>query len=433
MRAWPSLMLPEGLDPTQHIIATYWLRRPSGADIADALEALAATQSSGTWVELAGETATVRDRHAARIIGAWQVPDRETDAGDDPDTPDRVGSAAQGWVVRIAYPAHDIGRQIPLLLATTYGEGAALGPLRLLDLELPVSFTSGFAGPRFGIPGIRTLLGVADRPLLVCVMKPALGLSPEESGAVLRELALGGVDAVKDDELLVAHPWSSIEHRARSHARAATEAFEETGQRTLVFTNVTDRPDRMVANAHRAIDAGATGLMVDFVSVGISALGMLAEDPALTVPILGHLASSTAMTGSPTVGIASHLVLGKLPRLAGADLVVYPSPYGTLSSLRSKHLRLAAALTRPFHGLAPALPVPGGGLHPGLVPALAADLGTDFALGAGGAIHGHPLGARAGARAFRQAIDASVAGEPLQVAADRHPELAAALSAWADR
>ncbi len=333
-------------------------------------------------------------------------------------------------MVRIAYPAHNIGGQIPLLLATTYGEGASGGPLRLLELDLPASFTAAFQGPRFGIAGLRSVLGVPERPLLVTMMKPALGLSPDESGRVFRELALGGVDCVKDDELLVAHPWSSIVDRVRAHERTATDVFQATGHRTIYCVNVTDRPDRMLANARRAIDAGATGLMVDFVTVGISAISMLADDPGIGVPILGHLAFAGALYGSTTSGVSAHLVLGTLPRLAGADLIVYPGPSGTLSFTRPMHLRVAQALTGSFHDIAPTLPVPGGGLHAGMVPQLMSDLGPDFAIGAGGAVHGHPMGAAAGARAIRQAIDAALIGEPLADAAGRHAELATALSLW---
>ena len=61
---------------------------------------------------------------------------------------------------------------------------------------------------------------------------------------------------------------------------------------------------------------------------------------------------------------------------------------------------------------------------------LIADLGTEFAIGAGGAVHGHPMGPVAGARAIRQAIDACLQGEPLADAAQRLPELAAALTTW---
>lgn len=414
--------LPESIDGRDHVIATYLFRTPADVDIDRAAHEIAEMQSTGTWVSLERETAAIRERHAARVIAIWEVPDRETNAPIDADR--------RCWVIQIAYPSHNIGSQIPLLLATVYGECASLGELKLLDLHLPGSFIAPFKGPKFGIEGIRELVGAADRPLLIAMMKPALGLSPKESAEVFYQAAIGGVDGVKDDELLVSNPSSQFLDRVREHERAAQAAFEATGHRTLYFVNVTDRPDRLLQNAHRAIEAGASALMVDYLAVGISALSMLADDPAIAVPIMGHLAFSGALYASPWTGVSSHLVLGKLPRLAGADIIVYPSPYGTLSYARSKHLRLARSMTDPFHGLRRTLPTPGGGLHPGLARRMIDDLGIDHALGTGGAIHGHPMGPAAGARALRQAIDAAVHGEPLAEARLAHPELAAALDRW---
>jgi ribulose 1,5-bisphosphate carboxylase large subunit-like protein len=92
--------------------------------------------------------------------------------------------------------------------------------------------------------------------------------------------------------------------------------------------------------------------------------------------------------------------------------------------------RVARTLTAHLDGIAAALPVPGGGLHAGMVPKLVADLGPDFAVGAGGAVHGHPMGAVAGAKAIRQAIDAVMAGQALAEGAAQHPELATALRMW---
>jgi 2,3-diketo-5-methylthiopentyl-1-phosphate enolase len=302
--------------------------------------------------------------------------------------------------------------------------------VKLIDLHLPKSFVQSFKGPKFGVSGLRELVGAHDRPLVVAMMKPALGMTPKESADVFYQLAIGGADAVKDDELLVTHPWSHLLDRVREHALAARSAYEETGHRTLHFANVTDRPDRLVENAHRAVEAGASGLMVDFMTVGISTLSMLADDPALDVPVLGHLAFAGAVYASPRTGVSSHLVLGKLPRLAGADLIVYPSPYGSLRYARSKHLRLANSMQAPLYGIRSILPTPGGGLHAGMVPALIEDLGLDHGFGAGGAIQGHPLGPAAGVRAVRQAIDAVARGESLRAAAIEHRELAAALEAW---
>ncbi len=405
------------VDPDR-IVATYLYRAEHGVDIKLAAQVLADVQSTGNWVPPSA-SADIRARHGGRVTGLWRVPDHEL--ADPP-----IGGAMD-WIVQVTFPRHNVGDQLPLLLATVYGECASMGVVKLIDLAVPESFTRTFTGPRLGVSGLRERLDVRERPFLLVMMKPSLGLSPADSGEVFRDLALGGADAVKDDELLVSHPWSELADRVRAHATAARQAFEVTGRRTLFFANITDRPDRMMDNARRALDAGATGLMVDYLATGIASLSMLADDPSIDVPVLAHLAFAGAHYASPYSGISSHLVLGMLPRLAGADLVVYPGPYGSLRFSRSSHIRVATALRVPMHAIRPTLPAPGGGLHAGLVARLLDDLGSDQAIGIGSAVHGHPMGAAAGVRAVRQAIDAAMAGEDLDRAAARQPELAAAL------
>jgi 2,3-diketo-5-methylthiopentyl-1-phosphate enolase len=60
------------------------------------------------------------------------------------------------------------------------------------------------------------------------------------------------------------------------------------------------------------------------------------------------------------------------------------------------------------------------------------DLGADIVIGSGGGIHAHPQGPTAGAKAFRQAIDATMQGRSLDEAAKEYPELKMALETWVD-
>jgi 2,3-diketo-5-methylthiopentyl-1-phosphate enolase len=411
-----------GIDRSQFVVATYQYRAGAGTDIDRLARSLAELQSSGAWVDLAGETDLIRRRHAGRVLKTWEIHDDQLDA--------ELGDTARGWGIEIAYPTHNMADQIPLLLATVYGECASWRDLKLTDLQLPEAFVTTFKGPAVGIHGIRELVDATDRPLLVTILKPAIGLTPKESAAVFYEAAIGGSDAVKDDEKVVSQPWSAFLDRVREHAHAASAAYEETGHRTLYFVNITDRPDRLLANAHAAVAAGASALLVNEWAVGVSALSMLADDPAIGVPVMAHLAFAGAVSGAPWSGVSPHLVLGTLPRLAGADVAVYPSHLGSLPFSRTEALRVSGALTDSWFGMRRTLPLAGGGLHAGLVPRLVADLGLDWALAAGGGVHGHPMGTAAGARSIRQAFDAAVRGESLAEARRAHTELSAALEKW---
>ena len=404
----------EAIDRTQFVVATYQARPVPGTDIDRYARSLAELQSSGAWVDLAGETDLIRQRHAGRVLKTWEITDLE----------------APAWGMEIAYPTHNTSNQIPLLLATVYGECASWRDLKLIDLALPEPFVSAFKGPAVGLDRIRELVDAPDRPLLVTILKPAIGLTPSESAAVFYQAAIGGSDAVKDDEKVVSQPWSDYLDRVRTHGSAAKAAYEETGHRTLYFVNITDRPDRLLANAHAAVEAGASALLVNAWAVGISALSMMADDPAIGVPLMSHLAFTGSFSGARWSGMSPHLAMGTLARLAGADVAIYPSHLGTLPFSRTDAQRVGSALTGPWFGMRRSLPVAGGGLHAGMVPRLVADLGIDVAVAAGGGVHGHPGGTAAGARSIRQAFDAAVRGVPLAEARKEHSELSAALEKW---
>jgi 2,3-diketo-5-methylthiopentyl-1-phosphate enolase len=321
----------------------------------------------------------------------------------------------------------NFGPSIPMLLTTSIGNDTSTSvQAKLVDLELPDTLAQALVGPRFGIEGVRALVGVPDRPLVLNMIKPCTGLTPEAGAAIFYETALGGVDLVKDDELLGNPPFSPVVDRVKAYLAAGERARDVTGRDVVYIPNVTDRPDRMLDTARAAVDAGARAVMVAYASVGFGALQSLAE--VVGVPILAHYATASPYFEGPGTGMSAPIALGLLPRLAGGDLAVTITPYGGYPLRRLQYLKLIQQLTLPRPHIAPTFPVIGGGVHPGTVETYVGELGPDIVLGAGGAIQGHPDGAAAGADAMRQAIDAVMAGRPVADAAQEHPELAHALA-----
>jgi 2,3-diketo-5-methylthiopentyl-1-phosphate enolase len=257
------------------------------------------------------------------------------------------------------------------------------------------------------------------------MIKPCTGLSPEAGAQIFYETALGGVDLIKDDELMGNPSFSPVADRVKAYLAAGERARNETGRDVVYIPNVTDRADRMLDNAKAAVDAGARAVMCAYASVGFGGLQSLAE--VIGVPILAHYAAAAPYFEGPGSGMAAPLALGLLPRLAGGDLAVTITPYGGYPLRRLPYLKTIQQLTLPRPHIAPTFPIIGGGVHPGTVETYVGELGPDIVLGAGGAIQGHPDGAAAGADAMRQAIDAVMAGRPVADAALEHPELAHAL------
>jgi 2,3-diketo-5-methylthiopentyl-1-phosphate enolase len=361
--------------------------------------------------------------HVGRVIAIYEVPPNELTT--------QVAQAPRAHIVQIAFPEVNVGAQLPMLWTMLLGNDVSTSAqLKLLDLQLSPSLARLLAGPRFGIGGIRALVGVQDRPLILNVIKPNLGFSAETGANMFAESARGGSDIIKDDELLGNPSFLTVSQRVKVYMQAGQRVYEETGHRALYCVNITDRPDRVLESARRAAELGADMVMVNAVSTGLGILQALADMPNFSLPLLAHYAGASSLTEAPASGISSPLLLGKLMRLCGADASSFNSPYSAYPLLREKYVQTAEWLRSPLYEIQPSLPVPGGGIHPATAEVIINDLGYDVLLAVGGAIQGHPQGATAGARAMRQAIDAIVAGIPLIEHASGHAELGAALNRW---
>jgi len=412
---------PEGIDLDDYVVATYLLRSYS-RDILNMVATMAIEQTTGTWIKVPGETKELSRKHQGKVLGVWEIPDFEK----EPLKTDNE----RNHIFQIAYPVQNIGSQIPMLLTTVFGNISMMGDIKLIDVALPRKFVEGLPGPQFGISGIRELLGVPERPLLNNMIKPSTGITPEQGAQLFYSAALGGTDIIKDDEVLGDTDFSPMLKRVKLYMKNAERVYQETGQKVLYTVNVTDEPERCLSKAIEAVNHGANAIMVNYLTTGIGMLSSLARHPKIKVPILAHLDFGGALYASPYHGISSHLIYGKFARLAGADILTIPTPYGKFAISHEKYMKIAMALRNPISNKERTWPVAGGAVKQGHLPQLFKDLGKDFIVGAGGAIYAHPMGPTAGARAFRQGIDLIMKEGKFGDWVKDYPELKAALDQW---
>lgn len=158
------------------------------------------------------------------------------------------------------------------------------------------------------------------------IFKSVIGLNLDELREQFTRQALGGVDLIKDDEILFENGLTPIEKRVEACIRAAEAAERETGKKLLYAANLTGPNSQLKAQALKAIGAGANALLFNVLAYGYDVLHELSSDPAVSVPIAAHPSLAGAAYPSPHYGISASVLLGQLMRLAGADLVLFPSP-----------------------------------------------------------------------------------------------------------
>ena len=413
--------LAENIREQNYVIATYYIKLPKETDVFKKASTLAIGQTIGTWIPIPGITDEIREKYMGKVVNIFDVP--SLDLATQIDTNERE------YIIQIAYPAVNFSTDLPLMITSLLGNDASTSAqVKLLDIEFPEKYASEFEGPSYGSEGIRKFAGIQERPILLNMIKPCTGLTPKEGAKIFYETALGGVDFIKDDELLGNPPYSKPEERVREYKKAAEAAYEETGERVKYFVNVTSGAGEILENIRRVEEAGADGIMVNFAAVGYSVLKEVTE--ATKLPVLGHAAGSGMFYEGVLNGMSSPLAAGKLARLAGADIVMVNTPYGGYPLNHQKYMQTVAQLVLPFYHLKPSMPSIGGGVHPGMVEKYIGEVGKDIVLAAGGAVQGHPGGAAAGARAMRQAIDIVMSGADFEEAAKEKEELCIALKMW---
>lgn len=286
----------------------------------------------------------------------------------------------------ISYAVETTGAELPQLLNVLFGNCSLYPGVRLAGLDLPPDLLGRFRGPRFGVPGLRALLGVPARPILTSALKP-MGLGPDELAGIAGIMARGGMDVIKDDHGLANQPFAPWEARVRACAAAVRQANAETGRLSLYLPSLNGPADELFERARIAKDAGAGGLLVLPGLAGLDTMRALAEDDDLALPIMGHPAFMGSFVIHEDAGIEHGVLFGTLFRLAGADMAVFPSYGGRFAFSREACASIAGACRAPLEALAPIFPTPGGGMTLARVAEIEAFYGPDTALLVGGDLH----------------------------------------------
>ncbi len=338
-----------------------------------------------------------------------ELPEALVDADVAREVVGRVEDLRGGDGVSLAtvhYEAALADGQLPQLLNLLCGNASLYPEVRLVDLELPESVLASFPGPRLGVAGLRELVGVHDRPLLATALKPR-GIGVDALAALAGGFALGGGDIVKDDQNL-AEPFEPFKRRVEACARAVEAANARTGRRCLYLPHVAGPADELDRRFAFVAELGLAGVLACPMVMGPDTMRALGARHGLA--LMAHPALAGGLVNGPDHGVAPHVLLGTVFRLAGADVSVFPNAGGRFSFTPADCHRIAEALRAPLGTLAPAWPCPAGGMQLDDVAAMCADFGPDAVLLVGGALLGHDADVRVATEAFAGAIRACQPG-----------------------
>jgi ribulose-bisphosphate carboxylase large chain len=402
--------------------------------VADAAAIIAGEASTATFVKLPGEmTERIEQRHGARIE---RIVERESVTQPSLPVARPTGPVFRRAEVTISWPLANTGPSLPNILAAVAGnlsECREVTGLRLLDVDLPPALLSAYAGPAFGIAGTRDLTGVQGRPLIGTIIKPSVGLSPTETAELVDALVAGGIDFIKDDELMSDPPHCPFEARVRAVMDVIRRHADRTGRQAMFAFNITGEIDEMLQRHDLVARAGGTCVMVSLNWVGT--LGVARLRRHVTLPIHGHRNGWGFFSRCPSLGF-DFKAWHKLHRIAGADHIHVNGLRNKFSESDESVIASARACLEPLFGPGrpplSVMPVFSSGQTVRQAPDTYRAIGTvDLIHAAGGGIMAHPQGISAGVTALRQAWQATVDGIALEDAARGHAELREALRRFA--
>jgi len=416
----------------EQIIAEYLIETPLPVEKVAAV--MAGEQSCGTFTRVSGETDELRARAAASVLDLQYLEEVST-----PTVPsqylERVGlhGPFQRAKVRIGFPLANVGTNLTALAATVGGNLFDIGEvsgLRLETLQLPSSFRDHFPTPPKGITGTRELLNVHDRPLFGTIIKPNLGMSPEQTAELVATMCEAGADFVKDDEVCGSPDHAPLDLRIKAVMGKVRDFRQRTGRDILVAFNISDETDAMKRHAELIQAEGGNSAMVSLNWCGLGALQTLRNSTDLIIH--GHRNGYGSMSRHSLLGFGSQ-AYQTLYRLTGLDHLHVHGIGGKFCNFADEVTESGRHCLKPLAEDGPAsdtvMPVFSSGQWAGNVATTydALQKSSDFLFLAGGGILAHPDGPIAGVSSLQQAWEAIRSGMTVEQYGADHPELQHAL------
>jgi ribulose-bisphosphate carboxylase large chain len=400
------------------ILATYDIETP--LPVAEAAEMLAGEQSCGTFVTVPGETTELRERFAVRVEEICEAESVATPSLPGAKRAERYRRAR----LVVSWSLENVGANLPALVSMVQGnlyELTQFSGLKLIDLLLPEAFCRAFRGPAFGVQGTRDKSGTSQGPLVGTIIKPSVGLNPEQTAALVTQLCEAGIDFIKDDELMANPPHSPFDERAKAVMRVVNDHAQRTGKRVMYAFNLTDDYDSMQRHYDQVVALDGTAAMLSVNCVGLPAAMKVCDRGELVIH--GHRNGWGQLNRHPLLGI-SFGAYSKLWRLAGVDQMHVNGIDNKFWEADDDVVNSIRACGEPLNGLRPMMPVLSSGQWGGQAFETWRRARTaDVLYLAGGGIMAHPDGIAGGVAAIRQAWACAEQGMTLAAAAEQHPEL----------
>lgn len=307
--------------------------------------------------------------------------------------------------VEIAFPLENINleedgiSQILCHIAGGQVDILELEMCHVLDITLPEEVERNFRlKPAYGIDGFRKFNGVNEKPFFGGIIKPKVGMSPEILLEAVKEMVDGGVNFIKEDELLGDPAHCPLKKRVP----LITNWLQKNAPDVIYTFCINGDSPYALERANFVANEGANGIHINVWS-GLGVYRAIRQqNPNLWIHF--QKSGDKFFTDRRAPFHIYWPLICKIAGWSGADSI-HAGMIGGYMNQDDEELQDALKMLWKYN-IVPALSC---GMHPGLVQYINGLLGTfDWMANVGGAMHGHPMGTLSGGLAMRQAIDGEI-------------------------
>lgn len=301
--------------------------------------------------------------------------------------------------VEIAFPLVNIDWQtdgVAQLICTIMGGNTDIDRIlrcRAISLEFSKTFIDeNFNKPKYGLEGFRKLTGQYNKPLFGGIIKPKTGINPNQLLDMTKQLVDGGVDFIKEDEIMSNPAICRLEDRVELISK-----YISTTNVVYCFCINAD-PVHIVPRAKFVAENGGRGVHINV----WSGLGSYKSIRDQDLPLYIHYQKSgdKVFTHKDNAFSISWQICCQLAAWCGVD-TIHAGMWGGYLSDPEDELRETMKILTDGN-ITPALSC---GLTAELIQPIVDKFGVDWLANSGGGIHGDVNGTVAGARKIRTAVD----------------------------
>lgn len=265
---------------------------------------------------------------------------------------------------------------------------------RLIDISFPDRIEKLFYKPKIGLSGLREKTGQYNKPLFGSIIKPKIGINTKTLIDMVSMLVDGGVDFIKEDEIMSNPAIAPLYERVD----AVANYLERINSNVMFCHTINGDPHVLCERALMVSELGGRGVHVNV----FSGLGAYHSIRRMDLPLFMHYQSS----GSKVMCDKSHRysiswpVMCRLATLCGVDSIQVGMLGGYSNHDDYETMNCVHALRE-----CNTIPILSCGMHAGLIEPITNRIGNDYLANAGGAVHGHKFGTKSGAMEIREEIE----------------------------